>query len=55
MDVPDLDLVTAGVVGPLGAVTDAAALTSVLGDRGVDSVQLFVTIVRVLDSHRIQT
>ena len=31
MDVPDLDLVTAGVAGPLGTVDDAVALTSVLG------------------------
>ena len=31
MDVPDLDLVTAGVTGPVGAVADAAALASVLG------------------------
>ena len=31
MDVPDLDLVTAGVGGPAGAVADAAALESVLG------------------------
>ena len=31
VDAPDLDLVTAGVAGPLGAVDDAAALASVIG------------------------
>ena len=31
VDVPDLDLVMAGVGGPAGAVADAAALASVLG------------------------